>query len=1026
MKTPNKYFFIFVFLILHTGLSFGQAHRCGDLQPNSKKIQTTLQNLDQMVYADRFGNIADLQKIEKVRSGKSKKSVLISCVTSNNLFNIEFLDDTGFGFDDPQYGSDRRDVVCQVFEDVSTMIHSPHFNAPCYSPVNVMIDFSVDIPISQNNVLAAGSSYYGYNPYSSGIVHGEAWKVINGGENKLLFGAYYHGYLQFNFNESIDWHTDLTVIPPATPPPPPALSTADLYATTLHEVFHMLGFASSIDDPSGAGTNGYYYPWDKLIKDTQGNNLINGSCYTYQYSGAALTSGCSTLFVNDGTSNHDVHAPPTFTDGRSLSHLDNCSVQSPYYLMHPFQTPGAPVRVPTQEEVSLLCELGYETTGVYGDGSLSFHQAYDANWDCGNIVAGVSDGYLQGASLSCVTPLNLTCDPQVFLKNDFLSNDFGASDMTCIQIINGSGSISNITPTSFTFTPNIPGLVTLTYIPINSSGQEGNTVQIYMSIPTCPGYDYNCTNMDPCNIICNSDINDDILACDYNNSTPCGPTITGTSSLDFTCAGFSGWIAAPTTGNSPDFIFPCFNGIGSSSFPSLLDNTSGYFHFFASEIGTIYEPETVATPVNVNANQKYLLSYYRSGWSQDNLQPLEFFNVELVNGNDMIGTVTNSEVIIQESNITFNWEKTVVCFTPSVDKEFLIFFANKNNNLIQRAFMDNVELIEDNFTAGNDITIDCDQQVTLGDNYCDVSDTDYQWYTVEVSGPVAIIGETAQTLTITPIETTTYRLIRTISGSHGNCLISEDDVTVTVPCGPTTDLHVKVFLEGAMLPTNVMSTELYNRELLPGMVFTNGQLGTETPAGQPYYVQPWNYYGFEGAGFTNADYTSDIVDWVIVSFRTGISETTQVAMVAGLLHSGGSIDLINDLTLPNPTGSYHIVIQHRNHLPVMSPLVTINNGTIGYDFTNQDSWTMSSFGQKKNPTTGSWMMYAANIFQYDVNQADAQLDINGADKIIWQQFNGTFSLYNAADVDLNGDINGSDKIKWSINNGIYSGVPVPN
>lgn len=1022
-----KHSAIFLFLTLNALLCFGQVEhfRCGDIQPSSKKINSVLLNQDhpeQIIYADRFGNIQDPIKIEQARSRAAKKSLLNTCTTTNNLFKIEFLDDTGFGFDDAQYGSDRRDVICQVFEDVSRMISSPHFNQPCFSAVKVMVDLSLDFPLSQNNVLAAGSAYYGYNLSSSGIVHGEAWKVINSGENKLPFGTPYHGYLQYNFHESIEWHTDLTTIPSSSPPPPPALSKADLYATTLHEVFHMLGFASSIDDPSGAGTNGYYFPWDNLIKDAQGNKLINGSCYSHQYSGVSLTSGCSSLFVNDGMTDHVVHAPTTFTDGRSLGHLDNCASQNANYLMHPFQNATAPVRVPTEEEVLLLCELGYETTGLYGDQTLSFHRAYDANWDCGNIVAGVSDGFNPLGSASCVNHITVTCDPHDFDKIDFILNDYGASDMTCIEVITGSASISNITPSSFTFTPSQPGIFVLSYIPVNSSGQQGNAVDIYITVPTCPGYDYNCVNTDPCNIICNSDINDNIIACDYNGSNSCGPTITGSISLDNACSGFSGWIPAPTLYNSPDFLYPCFNGAGGNRFPAQLDNTSGYFHFFAGLIGGYHQPETVATPVNVLANQKYLLSYYRAGWSIDPLHPLEFFNVELVDGNDMIGNISNTEVIIQETDIDFAWEKTVVCFTPSTDKEFLIFNASKDTSITQSGFVDNVELIEDTFTAGSDISIDCGQQVTLGSTHCEISDTDYQWYTVVQSVPVIINGETASTLTASPSVTTTYRLIRTISGSHGNCLTSEDDVTVTVPCVPPTDINIKVFLEGAMLSNTLMSTELFNKNLLPGMLSTGGQ--TITPAGQPYNIEPWKYFGFEGATFTNIDYTSDDVDWVLLSIRTGESETTQVAMTAGLLMNDGNVKLINDITLPNPTAAYHIVVQHRNHLPVMSHLVPINNGTLSFDFTTQDSYNIGGAGQKQISNNGPWMMFAGNIHQYDELQDFEQKDINGTDKIFWSYKNGEFLKYQAADVNLNGDINGDDKIIWSYNNGTFSAVPV--
>ena len=961
-------------------------------------------------------HIKELRKTEKYNENKIQKSQISTCTTSNNMFHIEFLDQADFGFHDAQFGADRRGIVCQVFEDVSMMIQSQNINSSCFSSVNVEVDLSINIPLSQNNVLASGSTIYGYNPNSSGILHGETWKVINSGEDQLLDFEYYHGYLRFNFHSSINWNTDLTIVSPQSP---------DLYATVLHEVFHMLGFASAIETSSGAGKNGYYYPWDNLIKDSQGNKIINGSCYNHTFNNnVSLTSGCSSLHVSDGSLDHVIHTPSVFENGRSLSHLDNCPSQNAYYIMHPYQITGSPIRVPSQEEVLLLCELGYETTGVYGDGSLPFHKAYDANWDCGIKVAGVSDGAPSSGSGQCVQAIDVQCDPVDVLYSQLLSNDVGNMlSISCLQMIDGTGTI-NVNANAFTFTPDAPGTVTLSYIPIDDLGNEGNVTEVFLSVNVCPSAGLNCVNTDPCNMICNSDFNDDLVTCNYTLNTSTCPTqgILGVQNCTNN-GGFSGWFPAALT---PDFIDPCI-WTGGTWLPPLLDQTSGYMQMWCGPYQA-NTTEVIGTSVDVNAGTNYLLSFYRTAWatSPQITLPLDQLDVELVNGSDIVPNITNTEIIYTENNIYDQWERIVVCFTPSNDKEYLIFRGYDTQLYRGRLFLDNVELIEDTFSAGNDVPIDCGQQVTLGSSSCEISDTNYQWYTIETTGPVIINGETNQTLTVSPAITTTYRLVRTILGNHGNCLTSEDDVTVTVPCDPAIDINIKFFLEGAMLPTNLMSTELYNKDLLPGMTFTNGQLGTETPAGQPYNTQPWNYYGFEGATFTNTDYTNSVVDWVLVSLRTGINESTQIAMTAALLLEDGTIDLVNNLTVPNASGSYYIVIQHRNHLPVMSPTaITPINGFISYDFTTQNSWAIGGFGQKQDQNN-TWMMFAGNAEQHDSGTPFQQRDINGPDKIEWSRQNGVFSRYEMADINMNGDVTGDDKIIWSNNNGIHSAIPMPN
>ncbi len=189
------------------------------------------------------------------------------------------------------------------------------------------------------------------------------------------------------------------------------------------------------------------------------------------------------------------------------------------------------------------------------------------------------------------------------------------------------------------------------------------------------------------------------------------------------------------------------------------------------------------------------------------------------------------------------------------------------------------------------------------------------------------------------------------------------------------------------------------------------------PMGQPYSAAPWNYPGTEGTNWLPSDYPAGSVDWVLVSFRESLLGSSKVAEVAAVVLQDGSIPSF-DLSLAASYDALYIVIEHRNHLPVISsqPVDIINN-TITYDFTSTNGYVAGAgFSQKQ--IGQNWVLYAGN----GVQDNPGGFDIIGSDKILWQTINGTFDFYHPADYNLDGDINGSDKIIWDENNGISSSV----
>jgi len=236
------------------------------------------------------------------------------------------------------------------------------------------------------------------------------------------------------------------------------------------------------------------------------------------------------------------------------------------------------------------------------------------------------------------------------------------------------------------------------------------------------------------------------------------------------------------------------------------------------------------------------------------------------------------------------------------------------------------------------------------------------------------------------------------------------------------NIELYVLLEGPyQANTKKMNAALNGeRGLLPGQSLIG--VGIPTPFGQPYSADPWNFKEEDDEGLSFADYPIDIVDWVLVSFRTDITSNTEVIKTAAWLQTDGKISFLNPNSLRNLERyeSVYIVIEHRNHMAAMTPeAIPISDNSLVYDFRRRDSYRVpTSYGQKQL-ATGEWAMLAG-----DSNQSDSfSYDINAYDKVQWVNDNGTFGQYNAADLDLDGDVNLLDKILWANNNGKLSAIP---
>jgi hypothetical protein len=286
------------------------------------------------------------------------------------------------------------------------------------------------------------------------------------------------------------------------------------------------------------------------------------------------------------------------------------------------------------------------------------------------------------------------------------------------------------------------------------------------------------------------------------------------------------------------------------------------------------------------------------------------------------------------------------------------------------------------------------------------------------------------------------------SQKSGNIILDGNENAV--PCSVENyqiELVTWVYLEGAMIiPSGIkayaqpMRTSLNDLRVLPGQACINIMGDTVyTPAGQPYSGNPWYYNGNEGDLYDSygdptpgtANYPSTVVDWVLVSLRYAPDGET-VCQKAALLHNDGHVEFVDGGfscdELEN-YDSYYVVIEHRNHLIVMSDQsIEVLNGTITCDFRNDQSYIYDPLGfggvgqiELLPELPGVYAMYSGNGCQGLC--VISATDLNYDDRSYWECQNTTLGQYSNADYNLNGDCNYNDRIIWEFNNCIFTTVP---
>ncbi len=1013
---------LFLFCCLSANSQTSNHDHCGDLDHKDQASEDIHHNfrweddgdggMEKIIdykWFDRFGNrYADL-RLEReatpnpmapqgAEAVPTHNYTTPDCQSSGGLFNLYFVDiqtGSGTGFD-LAANAPMVEVICQVFSDIDALLVQS--NSACggaADPVNIEIR-SINSPGS--GILGSATSYYESYGETNGIKHGEVWKAINTGFNDPNT---WDGFV--NINTAYSWFTGYSGTVPG--------SQVDLYSVMLHEAMHALGFASLIaqnGDSKFAPLADNYSAFDQFLRLDNGTNLIaNAGGYVWNYNTGSpatdLTSGCQNpspsgpdveFNGNVNTALSPVYAASTWSNGSSLSHfVIGCDgASTPQYVMNAGIPSGVARRL-TQEEVNTLCDLGYRTSGTYGTATLAVGgtnpntQSFST---CGSIFAAADDygpccsageftvDLCSGGSL-IINASQLTC-------NDFTPGSVSIVDFESIS----TGTALPQSGSNFTFTPTQPGTEVLRYKLEDGSGNQSNYAYVFVKVYPCPNF--NCTNTDDCNLICNP-IFDDEGSC--SPSTICRRQLSPGGTCPGGYAGVDGWY--PAFG-SPDF-YPsgCVQG-GTYNNPTPITPDG---HTFIWD-GNGFQ-EGLMTSVPVQQNKNYILSYYReegagnagaSHTLRTNLTNLsEFTNHPTPPSSSPVGAnvPANRQIVFTETFVEAgDWEQSITCFSATDDWDILYFETiTPSNSFISGVFMDQFELVEDLMQdIQTEYIVGCQQSVTIGDELCSVTSMVYSWWDVTnagspvqlTDGTTVLAGGTAIGASI-PVSNTNgselqlpvvadgvYELRRRFVSSNGFAIANNScDSEVQVEVKLARDLEIeKVAVNGPGIPnggtvqyqinitnnTGVTVTNLMVSDLL-GPNFNNGSVSV-TPNGNVTHVQ-----------------TGSLLEFTVLSLSAGSSETIDFSVqVTGNL--GDTIEncasfeylgctftdctdiFITEDVLCDVDANYYVAISAENHCKyIFSDATTVgSNCTIlswSWDFGDPASGA-SNTSSLQNPT----------------------------------------------------------------------------
>lgn len=499
----------------------------GSLLPDpSGRVTPT--SVKELKATDRFGNTIEPETMNVSAASRNGNT----CQAGHFTLCFEDVDmNRDYGFDDPILGAQRQSIVCRVFTDLSALIQSP---IPA-GGVRILVAASEgtdnnNFTVNQlSSSAAAVASDINLQGFSNGITYGMVWQALVSG-NDPYFGLQsfgygttsFHGFIRVNFAD-IPFH--LVDFGNVTQPVP--TNEMDLYSVTLHEAMHLLGFYSLIDATnnnqsvfSSNGNTGLYNRYDLQLELQQGGGvpLINyvapysATPTNLQLNNAPANCAYSVNFDGSATPNQPVYMPSGANwSGSGLSHL-NCSSTSATgcatgngYIMNTCLLRGTAQRHPHQNEVNMLCDLGYTVPSntFFGTATsaTSGYQNFEQYNTCSSPVC-LPTGVNDAANATVGNALSIS--ETTLISNDINTTSIHASSFEVLGgTMVGTPSFSSGTLT-FTPSPLFSGTALIRYLPM-CNGTPGSFTYIAIDVPASPAAACNLP-VNSCNIVCHGDM----------------------------------------------------------------------------------------------------------------------------------------------------------------------------------------------------------------------------------------------------------------------------------------------------------------------------------------------------------------------------------------------------------------------------------------------------------------------------------------------------------------------------------------
>jgi hypothetical protein len=195
-------------------------------------------------------------------------------------------------------------------------------------------------------------------------------------------------------------------------------------------------------------------------------------------------------------------------------------------------------------------------------------------------------------------------------------------------------------------------------------------------------------------------------------------------------------------------------------------------------------------------------------------------------------------------------------------------------------------------------------------------------------------------------------------------------------------------------------------------------LASYLPKKNPYSGSPWNYTG----GDSVASIPAGVVDWVLVTLRSGTGAATGVDTAAAFIKKDGSVVALDGTSVVTFSGvkygNYYVVLTHRNSLRLMTAsALALNGGTSQYDFSTALSKAYSGGGTAMKLVGTRYTLFGGD--------GNANGSVNATDKVVvWRPQNGSLGGYFSGDYNLDGNVNATDAVLiWRVNNGTLTQVP---